>query len=242
MYSEFQNWNNYFKANRSHFDHVDWEKGVLLSGKEKRIISRSLRSFQRGEHSEGKHFLKFAAELNDPVYEDTLRLFIKEEQDHAFVLGKFMTLNKIAVSGKDAVDGIFRWLRKQAGLEGTVTVLLTAEIIAMVYYAALERATSSSLLKQLCRQILEDEKYHLEFQSHTLFVIYRRKKLFSVLISRLLHAVLMSGTLLVVWIFHFRVFRTGTVSFPAFFRKTWRLFSACENRMKGNEAGIMIKN
>ena len=103
---------------------------------------------------------------------ETVKIFIKEEQDHALVLGQFMDMHSIEKIRKDGLDNIFRFLRKLAGLEGTVTVLLTAEIISMIYYQALRNATSSRTLRQICRQILIDEEMHLRFQSFTLSMIY----------------------------------------------------------------------
>ena len=136
-------WDQYFRVNQDHFDHLDWTNTRPLTGKEKDTISSSIRQFQRGEHSEGKHFLRFAKSLEDESYMKALEIFIKEEQDHAAVLGRFMDIQQIQKLAKDRLDNIFRWLRKLAGLEGTVTVLLTAEIISMVYYKALRLATHS---------------------------------------------------------------------------------------------------
>jgi hypothetical protein len=130
---KFIGWKKYFETNRLHFDHLDWNAESRLSRQEKKLISSSIRQFQRGEHSEGKHFMAFARSLQDPSYCDTVKIFIREEQDHALVLGKFMDREQIGRLKDDWLDNVFRRLRKLAGLEGTVTVLLTAEIISMIY-------------------------------------------------------------------------------------------------------------
>jgi rubrerythrin len=229
----FQYWFNYFKGNQIHFDHIDWSVKDELTEREKRLITSSIQKFQMGEHSEGKHFLAFAKTMEDESYLQTVKIFIKEEQDHPAVLGKFMQLHGIPKITKDPVDGIFRWLRKLAGIEGTITVLLTAEIIAMVYYKALKNITGSGILQKICHQILADETMHLVFQSDTLRVIYKNKSAIGLFVSRWTHRVLMTGTILVVWFFHSKVLKAGGYSLLSYFKETWNEFRKCERMMAG---------
>jgi hypothetical protein len=63
------------------------------------------------------------------------------------------------------VDSVFRELRGLAGLELSLAVLVTAEIIAVPYYLALRTATGSPILKMICTRILEDEANHLRYQA-----------------------------------------------------------------------------
>jgi hypothetical protein len=236
----FHVWHQYFLSNQNHFDHLDWNGNEPLSSEEKRVITSSIRQFQRGEHSEGKHFLQFAKTMNDKYYIEAVRVFIKEEQDHASVLGRFMDLNQIDKLNKDWLDSTFRWLRKLAGLEGTITVLLTAEIISMIYYKALNTATRSFLLQQICKQILIDEKMHLQFQGHTLQVLYKRKHRISVHFSRFLHKVLMAGTIVMVWIYHQKVLRAGHYHFFSFFAEVWKEFRKCKKMIKGEASCLPV--
>jgi rubrerythrin len=227
----FQLWHQYFLSNQNHFNYIDWTANELLSDKERKIITSSIRQFQRGEHSEGKHFLQFAKTMNDESYIETVKVFIKEEQDHAIVLGKFMEQQGIDKLKKDWLDNTFRWLRKLAGLEGTITVLLTAEIISMIYYKALHRVTNSYLLQQLCGQILIDEEMHLQFQSYTLQVLYKRKAGMAVQFSGLLHTILMAGTIVMVWFYHRKVLKSGRYHFFSFFAAVWKEFRECRKIM-----------
>ena len=235
---KFSNWLKYFRANQDHFDHLDWTIIPPLTLPEKDLINSSIRQFQRGEHSEGKHFLSFANSLHDQSYLDTVKIFIKEEQDHAFILGRFMDSQDIKRIKSDWLDNVFRGLRKLAGLEGTVTVLLTAEIISMIYYQALMKATSSCLLKRICRQILTDEEMHLRFQCHTLFVIYGKKKYWGVILSRIIHTILMCGTIMIVWWFHKKVLKAGGYKFFSFFNSVWKEFSHCSKMIRESHQGI----
>ena len=226
-------WQQYFLGNRDHFDHLEWKDSRTLTTLEKQNISQSIRQFQRGEHSEGKHFLQFAQHMQDASYIETVKLFIKEEQDHAAILGKFMEAEGIPKLGSDWLDNIFRRLRKLAGLEGSVTVLLTAEIIAMVYYKALFNATRSAILKKICLQILKDEEMHLRFQSYTLECLYKHKRGFALIFSRTVHHVLVAGTIFMVWIWHYKVLRSGGYSFRQYAGDVWKEFIRCRHMMTG---------
>jgi len=231
----FSLWHQYFESNKNHFDHLDWLHIYDLTVKEKDIISSSIQQFQRGEHSEGKHFLKFAKNMKDDSYVETIKIFIKEEQDHAAVLGQFMDTQQIKRLGKDWLDNTFRWLRKLAGLECTITVLLTAEIISMIYYKALKQCTNSKVLKQICKQILIDEEMHLRFQCFSLSVLYKRKSFPSVLFSRITRKILMTGTIIMVWFYHKRVLKMGDYNFFSYFKSVWQEFKKCDKMIKHTE-------
>src|SRR5688572_22976420 len=98
---KYNKWLQYFLSNKEHFDHIDWYDQYNLNNSERHLIANSIKQFQLGEHSEGKHFLRYAASLNDEQYTETVKLFIKEEQDHAAVLGRFMDIQGIKKMQKD---------------------------------------------------------------------------------------------------------------------------------------------
>jgi len=217
-------WKNYFISNRSHFEDINWNIPVQLSQKEIKLITSSLQQFQKGEQSEGKHFFAFAKTFPDPLYLEIIRLFIQEEQTHARVLGRFMDREGIPRIQQHWVDNIFRWLRKLADLENTITVLITAEIIAKIYYKALKNATGSTVLQQLCDQILRDEDQHIAFQSYTLNIFFWKKGRIRKFFSRGWHQILMAGTILIVWFDHRNVLKAGGYSFSIFFMETMLVF------------------
>jgi hypothetical protein len=232
---QFNEWKNYFLQNKTHFSHVNFEEADELTSEEKKLISSSLQQFQRGEHSEGKHLYAFAKKFPDPDYLASIKPFIQEEQMHARVLGSFMKKHGIPAIRGHWVDSVFRWLRKLAGIENTVRVLLVAEIISSVYYKALHEATGSQLLKKICSQILYDEDYHIRFQCDALQFFYKRKPFLSRLFIRSWQLILMAGTIVVVWWHHRKVLKKGGYSFKRFFSENLRVFFAAESHIKGRE-------
>jgi hypothetical protein len=149
---------------------ADW-----LSDADCKRIARSIATFQLGEQSEGRTLLRFAEdfalEKNLPALPRVTALFIREEQHHAAQLKEFMLANGIPLKKKSWTDSVFRVLRKLAGFEAAVTVLVTAEMIGFVYYRALARATDSPGLKTICRTMCADESLHLRYETQLLMTL-----------------------------------------------------------------------
>lgn len=108
--------------------------------------------------------------LADPLGDSQCaKLDAGEEQRHARDLARFLRQNSIPTIKTTFADRVFRNLRHLfASLQISIAVLITAEIIAKVYYAALKEATNSTVLRTLCDQILQDEVKHVEFQAEQL--------------------------------------------------------------------------
>lgn len=222
-------WLEYFRFNRENLLPIAWESSYRLSDTEKATISNSIRSFQLGESSEGTNLLKaarvYAAVSGDTVYVEALKLFIAEEQRHAADLSRFMKQQEIPLARRHWTDTIFRKLRKLANLELAIVVLLTAELMALVYYKALGDATRSPVLNHLCQQILRDETQHVCFQSEQLTKIRQQRSNWQLACLELLHRLFFSATLLLVWFDHGQVFRASGYTFSSFSQSVWLEFN-----------------
>jgi hypothetical protein len=220
----FSNWAAYFRANQIHLDNLSWDDPYLLTEREKRAVGRSLQHFQRGESSEGKHLYQHAKDYGDADYLTAMRLFIGEEQGHARVLGQYLDQQCVPRLRYTWVDAGFRWMRKWSGFENTLRILLTAEIIAAVYYKALYHATYSGLLQQICLRILRDEQMHINFQCFTLAQLRPQGRKLGWWLRQQLHRGLMMGTSVLVWLSYNRTFWAagiGPVGFAAAVYDEW---------------------
>ncbi len=187
------------------------ERDDWLSDEECHRIAGSLATFQLGEQSEGRTLLrfseKFAARHGVPALPAVTALFIREEQHHAAQLREFMHANGIRLKKRSWTDSIFRVLRKLAGFEAAVTVLVTAEMIGFVYYRALARATGSRCLKAICRGMCADESLHLRYETQLLMTLRgTRGPLPRRLVERA-HRILLTVSALIVYYDHRRVLR-----------------------------------
>lgn len=222
-----EEWRLYFKENAHSLLDIPWHLGGDLKQSEADTIRKSLREFQAGETSEGKHLLRYSQEYADRTgdhqYVAAMRLFILEEQRHARDLGRFLTVNGISLVRTTFTDVVFRRLRNLVGtLEISIAVLITAEIIAKVYYAVLRNATSSVVLRRICDQILRDEQRHVQFQAEQLAKLRAGRRPAGKVVVLSLQRFLYFGTVPVVWFFHREVIRRGGLPFGAWWAACWR--------------------
>ena len=224
-------WLEYFAANAQAPDPVPWDKEDALTADERSCIRTSIAKFQLGEYSEGHSLMAFASVFADELGEGSLvgitRYFIKEEQRHALMLKRFMQANGIPILSRNWTDTVFRQLRKYAGYEVSITVLITAELIALVYYEALRRCTRSAVLAAICGRILEEETAHTRYESELIRFLRSRRVRWVRPLSGLLHRVLYAGTVLLVFFDHRRVLRSGGYGLAAFWSACWSVFSRC---------------
>jgi hypothetical protein len=188
-----------------------------------------------GESGEGKHLYQaakdYAIESGDVEYVEAATNLIKEEQRHAGYLKGFMTIEGIGAARKSRLNRVFKRLRKSADLEVCISVLITAEIIAKVYYPALGRATRSTLLQRLCKRIEEEEIEHVIFQSERLAMIRRDRGGIRLKVAHVLQKILFIGTCLLVWRRHASAMRLSGLGFRSYWRSCRDEFNDAMSRM-----------
>jgi len=222
-------WLRYFENNAQQLLDIPWERGEELTADEIIAVGPSIAEFQRGESGEGRHLIRYAREYaertGDPDYAPAIVLFIREEQRHARDLRRVLELHGIPLARASFADAVFRRLRNVFGtLEISIAVLITAELMAQVYYDALRQGTGSTILRRLCEQILNDEARHVEFQAERLGILRARRVPTLFLMTMILQRSLFAGTSVVVWLVHRRALRAGGYGLRRFWTEAWRCF------------------
>jgi hypothetical protein len=230
----------YFQANRSRFADVAWDDPHQLSPAQLRAISSSLQTFQRGEGTGGDHLQALAEQVGDADYAAAMRLFIQEEEGHADMLGQFMDRQGIPRLQSHWLHTIFRGVGRPLGLVHMVRVILTAEIVAAVYYRALFNATFSGLLQQICRRILLDEEMHLAFHCVAVRRFSAGRSGLSMWLWRQFYRGLMAGTALTIYVTNRSTFRAGGYSFGSFCRAIAAEYTRVE-RMQRPDGLIAVR-
>lgn len=227
--SESEFWCRHFSTRTAAEDYLPWEQPIALSGLEKRRITKSIQQFQLGEGSSGRRLLQralaYSKVAGDPAFVAALSLFVKEEQRHSSHLLRFMRQEGIPASRSHWVDTVFRRVRVLAGLELSLRVLVSAEIIAVPYYRALCAATASPLLRAICTEILQDEAAHLCFQAS---MLSRTGARWSVCADRAVswaHLLFLLATCYVVWFEHHEVFQAAGYSRQRFLAEAFWEFN-----------------
>jgi len=223
-------WLRHFEHNAERLLPIPWDRGAELTSAEADAIAASVAEFQRGESGEGRRLTRYAQAYaqasGDHDYPAAIRLFIREDEEPARDLARFLALNHLPLAPSTPTDSTFRRLRHLLGtLEISIAVLITAELIAQVYYAALHRATHASVLRQLCVQILRDEASHVQFQAERLGILRSRRRLPLYWATMLCQRALFAATCCAIWPLHRRVFRTGGFNFARYWGEAWRCFA-----------------
>ena len=203
----YKEWVSYFALNDTQRLSLNFLQENELTAMERKLIFPSVRAFSKGEGSDGAYLMKtvesFVRESGEKDYSRAMKLFIKEENFHSAYLKEYMDYYGVEPLSTSFLDSVFRKLRKAGGLKCEVTILVTAEMIALTYYDALSKCTDSPVLKRICAQMLHDELPHVMFQSYTLSHFEVRR------IDKLLRKMMMRITTLFVYCAFHNVLKTG---------------------------------
>ena len=223
MLTNLRIWLNHFEY------HAEQPRGApggslnALRTEERRLIARSLATFQLGEQSDGSGLLRaasrFAAARGDELLPRITELFIREEQRHARLLRDFMDEHGIRTRSRHWSDAVFRRLRRLGGFELYLHVLITAELIANVYYRALESVTGCQRLRVLCRTLLADELAHIGYESELILELRAERPMALRALIRLLHRAFFCGAACCVWMSHRAVLRRAGHTAGGFLRR-----------------------
>ena len=211
MLTNLRVWLNHFEYHAEQPRGVPGGSAGALRPEERRLIARSIAVFQLGEQSDGSGLLRaasrFAAVHGDDLLPRITELFIREERRHARLLREFMEDHGIRAKSNHWTDAIFRRVRRLAGFELYLHILIIAELIGNVYYRALEAATGCQRLKVLCRTLLADELAHVGYESELILELRARKHPALRALIRLVHRAFFCGAACAVWISHRAVLR-----------------------------------
>jgi hypothetical protein len=222
----------YFRANATRRRPIPLEFGPGATPAELAEIAASLQAWQLGETSDGNHLLavaaRYAEEIDDADYLTAVELFIREEQRHGELLGKFLDSAGVERVRANWGDTLFRRARYFIpGMEVWTTPVVMVETLAVVYYNAIRHATGSAALRAICAQLLSDEMPHLRFACERLASLYRRRRRFALQLTLAFQRLFFTLVVILVWAGHRRALRAGGYSWRRYWRAAWRHMNAC---------------
>jgi hypothetical protein len=219
-------WLAYFRANAAKDRPIPWETGAGVAPEQLACIARSLQAWQLGESSDGRHLreaaARYARRIGDPCYAEVIEYFIREEQRHGELLGRFLDLAGVGRVTANWGDSLFRVARYSlTNMEAWTTPVVMVETLAMIYYNAVRQATSSPVLRTICTQILVDEVPHVRFQCERLADILRDRRPPWYQLTMLGQRLLFLIVVLLVWLGHRRALRAGGYSWKRYWHRAW---------------------
>lgn len=222
MFTNLRIWLNHFEY------HAEQPRGTAagalnaLRPEERLLIGKSIAKFQLGEQSDGTGLLRaayrFARDHGDELLPRITELFIREQQRHGRLLREFMDAHGIRAKSVHWTDALFRRLRRLAGFELYLHVLITAELIGNVYYRALESVTGCPTLRVLCRTLIADELAHIGYESELILEMRAHRSAASRAMIRLAHRAFFCSAAGAVWLSHRAVLRHAGYSATEFLR------------------------
>ena len=199
-------WIRHFKSRKRDVPRALVTPVYHLSMAEEKRIASSIAEFERGESSEALDFrmknAQYAKAQGNPGFEQAAHLFIQEENFHSRLLATYMDQHNLPPIEASAADSIFRWLRSRTEVAWSSRVLITAEVIAQVYYPALRDATDDPQLQAICDRIIDDEAFHIAFQTDRIREVEATLSWTCTTVHKLLHPILFLGAAVVVWMRH----------------------------------------
>lgn len=169
-----QHWIQHFEANtRLNHSLALPACDCPLPHKEREALARSLATFQLGESGGGTRLRRYTQSIPSlgtlKGYQRAVDLFVAEEQSHAALLARTVEHLRGTLLQKQWTNSIFRWMRDLVNLEFNIQVLLTAELVAEVYFGLLSLRCTDPVVQTVARKLLRDEMGHLSFQRDFLF-------------------------------------------------------------------------
>jgi hypothetical protein len=222
-------WCEYFHRQWHRLLTIPWRRGAELKASERDLIALSLAEFQQGEGHEGGHFYRcaraYAKSCGDLECAEAHRLFMAEEKRHARDLARFLKLAGIPLLTKRSwLNQLFCWLGSRGGIQLAVAIVAHIEVVGQIYYGALRRATASTVLRQICAQILRDEQQHVRFQAERLALLRAGYWAPRLVLSRTFDFGLFLAAAVGLWWGHRHVLRAGGISGRCFWRQAWAKF------------------
>jgi hypothetical protein len=209
-------WLKYFQHNRDNRLPVPWEHPINLEPKLRKPLIASLQRFQVGESGEGRTLKRHVAATGNGDYIEAIQLFIKEENEHARLMGEILNCLNAPLLESHWSDNAFMALRHVFGLEEELLVLLIPEMIAQRYFRALHDGTQDPIVRAVCEQIMHDEDGHVAFHVNYLQDALAKLPLWRRALLRIGWRVLFRGACAVVMYDHYSVLSAVNVS-PAKF-------------------------
>jgi hypothetical protein len=180
--------------------------------------------FQLGESGEGHKLKSHAGKTGDTAYAKAIDLFIKEEQEHARLMGKILRELDAPLLENHWSDKCFVFMRQFFGLHQELMVLLLPEMIAKRYFRALHDGTCDPVLRAVFAQIAKDEDGHLAFHIEYLRRAFEKMSFTRRIIAQVAWRILYRGACLAVMLDHRAVLSAVGVKPDKFWRDCGGIF------------------
>lgn len=161
-------WLTAFERNRRDPELVRGACGAELDPELRRLLLRSLQSFQLGEAGGGRiaqEVLTSRDPALDPALRQAVRLYVREEGRHAAELAGLVHALGGELLTEHWTNRLFRRCRRVLGLRTKLITMAVAEVLGIVFYERVGGHVDCASVRAALLRIARDEQRHLDFQS-----------------------------------------------------------------------------
>ncbi|MES2476739.1 MAG: hypothetical protein V4640_13225 [Verrucomicrobiota bacterium] len=161
----YEKWVKHFERNSKDRAEPDWQAPLLLSGRTREKLTRSIQQFQLGDGGGPAYLIAWDRDryLSDPDVKRVIDLWFNEEKEHSRLLGDLLRrLDAEAIESHWSFS-LFCGVRRFLGVRFELQALLGTEIVSNVYYKMLRKHGDDVALRGMCDLIIRDEIGHISF-------------------------------------------------------------------------------
>jgi hypothetical protein len=164
-------WLCHFIQNRHERVTIPWKAAAPAPDAMKTSVANWLRWISETNAPARARLIDWAVRdcASDPAYVQSIRLFIREEQHHTEIIGRYLALRETPGRAGGFNRAAVRAIIKPLGMRFELSVLTLSEIaVITMNRLLLEKSNHDAALSALLTQVIHDHQCHLAFHSERL--------------------------------------------------------------------------
>ena len=195
----YEDWLIHFKENDKARLQIDFSEEPVLTEEQRKLIFKSIKAFQMGEHSDGVYLAKlaekFGKEFNQPHYAETMNLFIKEENFHSAYLAWYLKHHNEPKAKKNKLDKVFRDLRHNGKIFTEIAVLVSRDHCPVLLFRTRQRSRSDRFKGPSCHLQPDASRRASAYSFPDLYPVAFRQQKIKEILQALCHGMHDGGSL-----------------------------------------------
>jgi hypothetical protein len=227
-------WREHFRGSVKRDRGIDWSHGIRLRADVRDPLIRSLQTFQRGMTSPGVDLRTKIRRAGDAEFADCIDLYVQEKNIHSELLMRLLWEAGSEPARRAAIDFLFRRFRRRFDWVRELSIIATAEMVAIPFFRAVANSVDCPLTRQVLESILADLAYDLGFHIDHLRNELERRPSFERLAVQQAWSAFFASMLGVVMVDNRDVFRALRYDPLAFWTDAWNLFAQVQTGLVGS--------
>lgn len=228
-------WLDHFRGSVRRERQIQWGLGVRLPDDVRDPVLTSLKVFQRGLSSPGLDLRTKVRRGCPREYAECIDLYVQEKQVHAELLMRVVWEAGDEPARRAWIDFLFRHFRRRFDWANELTILLTAEMVAMPFLRVVSNHVQDPVVRQVLESILADQAYHLGFHIDHLRPELAKRTSWERFAHQQAWTSFFGTALSLVMVDNRTVFEALGYNRLAFWTDAWNLFAQVQGGLNGSQ-------